>query len=155
MNSFGDTCPPGGLVASTPNRFRVDRLIAVMILAARKEPSSGFSPQAVPVLAQFVEQLGAEHDIAILASLAALDMNHHTLAVDITVRHVSGVECHQSSVKRGARGIDELRDFFLAEDSGEAVGLFRVGSLGDTPSLFERLDVKEPQGSQIDRDAVR
>src|SRR5215470_11485647 len=30
-------------------------------------------------------------------------------------------------MERGARRIDELRDFFLVEDSGEAVGLFRVG----------------------------
>jgi hypothetical protein len=32
-----------------------------------------FSPQPAPVLVQFVEQLGAEHDIAVSAAFSSLD----------------------------------------------------------------------------------
>jgi hypothetical protein len=41
------------------------------------------SPQPAPVDAQGSEQLGTEHDITVLASLAAPNMNDHALAVDI------------------------------------------------------------------------
>ena len=54
-----------------------------MILATGEEPDSGFSPQAVPVSAEFREQLGAEHDVAVLASLATLDVYDHALGIDV------------------------------------------------------------------------
>ena len=66
------------------DRFRIDGLITVMPAVAWKQPYAGLSRQAVPVLAQFLEQFWAEHHIAIFASLAALDVNHHALAVDVT-----------------------------------------------------------------------
>jgi hypothetical protein len=47
--------------------------------------------------------------------------------------------------------IDELCDFFLAEDRWKAIILFRVGRLGDTPSLLERLNVEKPQRTQTVR----
>jgi hypothetical protein len=58
-------------------------------------------------------------------------------------------------MERSARGIDELRDFFLTEDRREAVMLFRVGCLGNAPSFFERLDVEKPQGRQAVRNGTR
>src|SRR4029450_10716211 len=128
-----------------------------MPTVAGKEPVAGFSPQATPVLAQFFEQSGAEHDIAVFAAFSSADMNHHALAVDVAdlqVRELSppqagSVERHQQCVmERNARGIDESRDFLLAKNGREAVILFRVGCLGDAPSLFERLDVEKPQGRQ-------
>ena len=56
--------------------------------------------------------------------------------------------------KSGSR-IDELRDFFLAEDRWQAMVLFRIGSVGDAPALLERLGVEEPQGRQTDRHRAR
>jgi hypothetical protein len=35
------------------------------------------------VLPQFFEQVRAEHEIAVLAALAAANMHHHALAVDV------------------------------------------------------------------------
>ena len=54
-----------------------------------------------------------------------------------------------------ARGLDQSCDFFLAEDRWKAIAPFRIGSLGNAPTLLERLAVKEPQGCQTDRDAIR
>jgi hypothetical protein len=50
---------------------------------AGKQPVHRFAPKPAPVDAQRIEQLRAEHDIAILASLASPDMDDHPLAVDI------------------------------------------------------------------------
>ena len=89
--------------------------------------------QPAPVLAQFLEQFWAEHHIAISASLAALNVNHHALAVDVAdfqvcqlgVAHSGGVERHQQNAMVGSeRSIDELRDFFLAQDRRKVTVLF-------------------------------
>src|SRR6266853_2196103 len=58
-------------------------------------------------------------------------------------------------MERSASSIDESRDFFLAEDRWEAVGLFRIGSLGDAPGLLESFDVEEPQRRQAVRNCTR
>src|ERR1035441_10997060 len=44
---------------------------------AGKEPLLRLAPEAAPIDAQLFEQLGAEHDIAVLAALSFPDMNHH------------------------------------------------------------------------------
>ena len=45
--------------------------------------------QAPPVCAEFVEQNGTEHYITVLATLAALDVNHHpSLSMSLTFRRV-------------------------------------------------------------------
>jgi len=55
-----------------------------------------------------------------------------------------------------ASGIDESRDFFLAEDHHwEVMVLFRIGSLGDAPGFLERLDVEKPQRTQTVRNGTR
>ena len=80
-------------------------------------------------------------------------MYHHALPVDVAdfqVRHLrvpsaSGVEGHeQDALARSARRVEELRDFFPAKNCGQPMGLSRIGSVGDTPTFFERLNVKEP-----------
>jgi len=77
---------------------------------------------------------------AYCASLAALDVNHHALAIDVPdfqmgqlgVAHSGGVERHQQNAMVGSeRRIDEPRDFFLAQDRRKVQGPFRIGSLGD------------------------
>ena len=85
----------------------------------------GVPPQAAPVCAEFLQQFGAEHDVAVFASFAALNVDHHSLAVDVADFQVGqlgaaesgGISGHQQhAVKRRFRGVDQLRDFFLAED---------------------------------------
>ena len=48
-----------------------------------KQTVHGFAPWPAPVEAQCIEQLRAEHDIAVLAALTSSDMYDHPLAVDI------------------------------------------------------------------------
>src|SRR3984893_17896154 len=154
MDVFLDARPVGGFLTRIPNRFRIDGLITVMAVVAWKQPGAGLSPQTVPMSTKFHEQLCAEHDITISASLAALNVNHHALAIDVAdfqvrqfgVPHSSGVERHQQNAMVGSeRSIDELRDFFLAQDRRKVKWSFRIGSLGNAPVLFESLDVEKPQ----------
>ena len=91
-------------------------------------------------------------------------MDHHAFAIDVADFQVSqfsasysgGVERHQQGAMEGSAGrLNELSNFFLAEDRWQAMGPFRIGSVGDAPGSLERLTVKEPQGCQTDRDATR
>ena len=43
MNFFLDARSLGGFLARIPNRFRIDRLIAVMAMVAWKQPGAWFS----------------------------------------------------------------------------------------------------------------
>ena len=73
----------GGNLAGTPQHLGGDGITCGMPAVARKEPLLRLAPESAPVDAQFFEQLRAEHDIAIPASLALPDMNYHALAVYI------------------------------------------------------------------------
>ena len=54
------------------------------------------------MLAQFSEQVGTEHDVAVFAALALMDMDHHATRVDVgdlQVRqfrssNAGAIECH-------------------------------------------------------------
>ena len=84
-------------------------VVAGVPAVAGKQPGAGLAPEAAPVLAQCFEQFGAEHDVAIFASLAALDVDHHALAIDVAdfqvsqfgAAHSGGVEGHQQSAMKG------------------------------------------------------
>ena len=139
-------------------------MIAGMTTLARKQPYAGLSPQPVPVLPEFVEQLCAEQHIAVFAAFTALDVNHHALTVDVThfqacefgTPESGGVERHQqSAMQRRASRIDESRHFFLAEDRWQVNGLLRVGRLGDAPGLLERFGVEKSESCQVLRHCVR
>src|SRR5216683_1533145 len=154
MDLFLDARALDRFLARVPGCFRIDGLITVVPTVAWKQPCAGFSRQAAPVLAQLLEQFWAEHHIAIFTSLAALNVNHHALAVDVAdfqvcqlgVAHSGSVERHQQNAMVGSeRSIDESRDFFLAQDRRKVKWSFRIGSLGDAPGLFESLDVEKPQ----------
>src|SRR5215472_7266552 len=93
----------GSTLAGSPKNLGGDGRTAGMPAIARKEPFRRFAPQSPPILAECLEQLRAEHDITVLASLASPDMNDHALAVDVTnlqernfgAARASGIECHQ------------------------------------------------------------
>jgi hypothetical protein len=123
-----------------------------------KQPLARLATESTPVRAQCIEQLGAEHDIAIFASLATLDVNDHPLAVDVAdfqVRQLGiprsrGVQRHEQSAMVGSeRRIDESRDFFLAQDRRKVKGSLRIGSLSGAPGLVECLAVEKTQGRQV------
>jgi hypothetical protein len=108
--------------------------------------------------AQFFEQDGAEHHVAVLATLAALDVKNHALAVHVTdlqasqlrVANAGGIERHEhGAIKGSGSGVDELRDFFLTENGGQTVAFLGIGSVGNAPRLLQGLDVEKAQRAQM------
>ena len=98
--------------------------------------------------AQFLEQDRAEHDVAVFATFAFLDVNHHPTAVNVAdlqtsqlrIPNSGRVKSHEyGAVKRSGSGIDELCYFFLAENRGQAVRLLGIRSVGNAPRSHKRL----------------
>jgi len=54
-------------------------------------------------------------------------------------------------IEGSRRSIDELCDFFLTENGGQAIALLGIGSVGvgNAPGPLERLDVEEAQGAEM------
>src|SRR6202521_1436294 len=164
MHTVRKASPPRSSFASLVDHLGSDGLIAGVITITRKQPYARFSSQPLPVLPEFVEQLGAEQHIAVFAAFTALDVDHHALAVDVThlqacefgTTESGGTERNQTSaMQRRASCIDESRHFFLAEDRWQVKGLLRVGRLGNAPGSLERFRVEESESCQMLRHRVR
>ena len=80
---FLDAGSVGRLLAGLPDRIGVDRLIPSMPAVAGKQPHAGLATQTAPVLAQRLQQLRAEHHIAVFPALSTLNMDDHALTVDV------------------------------------------------------------------------
>src|ERR1700687_1290710 len=108
--------------------------------------------------AQFLEQDKAEHDVAVLPTLATLNVHAHGSPIDVAdlqarelgAAHAGAVEGHQNGALEGSRrSSDELCYFFLTENGGQAIALLGIGSVGNAPRPLERLDVEEAQGAEM------
>jgi hypothetical protein len=64
-----------------PCDFRCDRLLGVMPAPSWKQ--SLLRSVAAPVVSQFLEQLGTEHHLAILAPLSSTDADDHPVTVNV------------------------------------------------------------------------
>src|SRR5437762_4707239 len=73
----------GGILAGVAWGLGIDGPSTGVPAITGKQPGAGFFPQAPPVCAEFVEQNGTEHYVAVLAKLAALDVNHHPSALNV------------------------------------------------------------------------
>src|SRR5580692_2681854 len=142
----------GGLLASVPENLGRDRMTRCMPSIAGEQPVGGLALQPAPVDAKGIEQFGAEHDIAVLASLASPDMDDHPLAVDIAdlqVRHfcatcARGIQRHQQDAMKGKLGcVNQTRDFVLAEYLGQVQDLLRIRRLGNAPASLQNLNIEE------------
>ena len=147
----------GGLLTGVPENLGGDRMTRRMPSVAGKQPVGGLALQPAPVDAQCIEQLRAEHDIAVLASLASPDMNDHPLAVDIAdlqVRHfcatcARGIQRHQQDAMKGKLcRVDQTRDFFLAQHLRQVQNLLRIRRLGNAPASLQHLNIEEAQSGQ-------
>src|ERR1700688_231237 len=154
----------GGFLASVPDHFGGDRRITGMPAVAWKQPCAWLALYSAPVLTQCLEQFWTEHHISVFASLAASNVNHHALAIDVadfqvcqlSASYSGGVERHQQSAMiRSQSCVDESRDFFLAEDRRKVKPFFRIGRLGDAPGFLESFDVEESQSCQSLRNRAR
>src|SRR5438309_6751650 len=72
----------GSVLAGVTWGFGIHGPVAAVPTITGKQPD-GFSAQAPPVCSELVEQDRAQHHVAILASLAALDVDHHAPAIDV------------------------------------------------------------------------
>jgi hypothetical protein len=64
------------------------------------------------------------------------------LSMSLMTLYATGVR--RAAMEGSVGGLNELSNFFLAEDRWQAMRPFRVGSVGDAPGSRERLTVKEP-----------
>ena len=128
-----------------------------------KQPDSWLALEGAPVIAQPIEQPGAEHYIAIPVALAAVNVNHHATAVDIFNLKMGcfrppcarTVESHQHRAVKGAVGrIDKAPDLFRTEDLRQPDDLPRIWGLGNTPVLLQHLDIEEAKSSKTLNDRV-
>ena len=113
-------------------------------------------PIPCPVVAQVLEQLRGEHDIAILVALALLDSYAHAATVDVGnpetchFRHAQAgsVGGHEKrSVFEVVNSVKEANDFAATQDDGKFFRSFGKGNHLDVPILFESDAVEEPQGA--------
>src|ERR1035438_7724114 len=110
------------LAAGPPDDFVGDRGISGVPAAAGKQPRHRFASQPPIMLSQFVEQMGAEHDVAVLATLAAANVDDHALGVEVGhlemgqfgPPHPGGIQGYQDrAMKWVHRGLDQAGDLFL------------------------------------------
>ena len=71
-------------LAGSPEDLGGDGITCRVPAVAGEQPLLRLAPETSPIDAKFLQQLRAEHDIAVLAALALLDMDNHPLAVDVT-----------------------------------------------------------------------
>ena len=153
----------GRNLAGTPKDLGGHGLAGCVPAVAGKEPLLRLAPQPAPVVTQFIEQLGAEHDIAVLAALALPDMNHHPLAVDVADLQVGcfraactgGIHGHQQDAMKGCvRRVDQARHLLLAEYLRKVANLLRIGRFGDAPAALQHVDIEEAQRRKPHDDGV-
>jgi len=153
----------GGVLAGRPEYLGCDRMTPRMPSVARKQPVGWLAPETAPIRAQFLEQLRAEHDVAVLAALAFADMNDHPLTVDIADLQMRcfcatcacGIERHeQNAVKWLLSRVNQSGDLFLAQYLRKVKHLLRIGRLSDAPVPLQDLDVKEAQRGQAQANSV-
>src|SRR5713226_3027788 len=73
----------GRFPARQPDDLGSDRVVGCVPAIAWEQPHLRFSSQTAPMLSECFQQLGAEHEVAVLAALSALYVNHHSLAVNV------------------------------------------------------------------------
>jgi len=96
--------------------------------------------------------------------LAVDDMDDHALAVDVGdldpgelgAAHAGSVKNHQQrALKQTAAGVDQTRDFFLAEDAGQLPGALRIGQELAELMATQRAHEEEPQCGHVVLDRSR
>src|SRR5262249_1165769 len=97
------------------------------------------------MLSNFFKQLAPNPHVLLFPSLSGLNVTPHPLAIDVANLQVcqfgtaqtGGVEGHERCTVKGSAGrLDQSRDFFLADDYGQTMVFFRIGSIGDAPAFL-------------------
>src|SRR5208337_3715500 len=107
-----------------------------------------------PILPQRLQQSRTQRQVTIFAALALYHSDDHALAIDVAdletrefgASHAGSIECHQQRPsKEVSGGIDQLRDFLLAQHRRQPTPVPRVRQELAELVTFERLDEKESQ----------
>jgi len=88
-------------LAGSPEDLGGDGITCRVPAVAGKQPLLRLAPETSPVDAKFLQQLRAEHDIAVLAALALSDVNYHPLTIDVTDLQMG---CFRTARTRGIHG---------------------------------------------------
>ena len=152
MQRLVDAGALGGFTTGVPDDLVADGVIGGVPAAAGEQPNGRFAGQPAIMGAQFVEQMGAEHDVAVLAAFAVLDMHHHARRVDIGefegrtlgATHACAIEGHENGAVEGdRRGVDQAGDLFRAQMTGQVNSLLRVGHFVAGPGPLQDLAKEE------------
>ena len=128
------------------------RLDRPVLVATRKQKP--FRMRETPVAAQDAEQLLGQHDVALLAALAAFDPDDHAVAVDVGrlqadyLRHpqACGIGRGQRDPSLEARdGFEKAHDFVSAQHRRQLARLAGVGDPLRDRLVAERHAVEETQ----------
>src|SRR5215475_2884999 len=113
----------GGFPTGMPDDLVADGVIRGVPTTAGKQPNGRFSSETAIMGAQFIAQMGTEHNVAVLAAFAFLDMHHHAGRVDIgefegrtlSATYACAIESHEDGAIEGdRRGVDQAGDLFRA-----------------------------------------
>ena len=116
MNALGKSCTAGCEAASGPDRFIMHGLTGEAVQVVGEEPRTGLVRLGAPPGDELLKESGAERDVAILATLALTDMDHHAGPVDVLdletaefgAAQTSGVEGHEDGAVAEVGGaVDE------------------------------------------------
>ena len=100
-----------------------------------------------------------QRDIAVLGAFAAMDMDHHALAVDIGDFEIQGFMKSQTAGVHGRKidvvveGFDvsqNASDFFDAQDGGEAVFVLGAQDRKDVPIALQDIDIIKANAAVAD-----
>src|ERR1035437_4115827 len=142
--------------ACQPHYLVRDRLLMLAMATGWKQVGAWLEP--APVGAQSLQQCRTERQVAILPALAVHHVDNHALAVDVGylqpgnlgAAHARAVENHQQcALEQAAAGVDQTRDFFLAQDVGQFPLHLGIGQKLAEPGALQGPDVEEAQGGNV------
>jgi hypothetical protein len=152
-----------GFATGMPNDLVVDRVIGGVPATARKQPLARSAGQPAIMLAQFSEQVRAEHDVPVLTALTAAYVDHHARGVNVGDFEIGqfgapdarSVESHQDRpVKWRERAFNQASYFILAQDDRQTHPFLRIRCLLDMPGPLQSPGVKEAKRCDTLSDGV-
>jgi hypothetical protein len=150
-NAPGQASATGDETAGVQNGGAVQ---GAALVFAEKERGRG--SEGPIVVAQDLQELWREHDVAVLLALALADAQNHAFAVDVLGAkgdnlgdaQAAGIDGReQGPVLESADGREELSNFGLAEDDGQPFGLLLTGEAVEVPVTPQGDAVEEDQGA--------
>src|ERR1019366_2776900 len=152
---LGDAGTLGGLVYRLPDDLFRNRDIGPPSLHRTWE-QIGLGLHPAPILAQSLQQLGGQQDIAVAGSLALANVNDHALAVDVgdlEMAHLGSAQArciqhhHHGAMHKVAGRIDQARYLLLVKYGRQSQRPLRKWNVIGKVGPPESLDVEKAQSA--------